>query len=164
VAAVGAGEGDEFDIDKIRYRKIIIMTDADVDGSHIRTLILTFFFRRMQPLIDNGCLYIAQPPLYRIQNGRKVQYAYTDAEKDGMIEQLNGARNTHLQRYKGLGEMNPDQLWETTMNPETRQMLQVDIEDAMEVHDVFSTLMGEVVAPRKNFIAAHARSVQNLDV
>ena len=164
VAAVGAGEGDEFDIDKIRYRKIIIMTDADVDGSHIRTLILTFFFRRMQPLIDNGCLYIAQPPLYRIQNGRKVQYAYSDAEKDGMIEQLNGARNTHLQRYKGLGEMNPDQLWETTMNPETRQMLQVDIEDAMEVHDVFSTLMGEVVAPRKNFIAAHARSVQNLDV
>ena len=164
VAAVGAGEGDEFDIDKIRYKKIIIMTDADVDGSHIRTLILTFFFRRMQALIDNGCLYIAQPPLYRIQNGRKVQYAYSDAEKDGMIEQLNGARNTHLQRYKGLGEMNPDQLWETTMNPETRQMLQVDIEDAMEVHDVFSTLMGEVVAPRKNFIAAHARSVQNLDV
>ena len=102
--------------------------------------------------------------LYRIQNGRKVQYAYSDTEKDGMIEQLNGARNTHLQRYKGLGEMNPDQLWETTMNPETRQMLQVDIEDAMEVHDVFSTLMGEVVAPRKNFIAAHARSVQNLDV
>ena len=164
VAAVGAGEGDEFDIDKIRYKKIIIMTDADVDGSHIRTLILTFFFRRMQALIDTGCLYIAQPPLYRIQNGRKVQYAYSDAEKDGMIEQLNGARNTHLQRYKGLGEMNPDQLWETTMNPETRQMLQVDIEDAMEVHDVFSTLMGEVVAPRKNFIAAHARSVQNLDV
>ena len=164
VAAVGAGEGEEFDIDKIRYKKIIIMTDADVDGSHIRTLILTFFFRRMQALIDNGCLYIAQPPLYRIQNGRKVQYAYSDAEKDGMIEQLNGARNTHLQRYKGLGEMNPDQLWETTMNPETRQMLQVDIEDAMEVHDVFSTLMGEVVAPRKNFIAAHARSVQNLDV
>ena len=164
VAAVGAGEGEEFDIDKIRYRKIIIMTDADVDGSHIRTLILTFFFRRMQALIDNGCLYIAQPPLYRIQNGRKIQYAYSDAEKDGMIEQLNGARNTHLQRYKGLGEMNPDQLWETTMNPETRQMLQVDIEDAMEVHDVFSTLMGEVVAPRKNFIAAHARSVQNLDV
>ncbi len=164
VAAVGAGEGDEFDIDKIRYRKVIIMTDADVDGSHIRTLILTFFFRRMFPLIESGCLYIAQPPLYRIQNGRRVQYAYSDAEKDVMLEQLNGARNTHLQRYKGLGEMNPDQLWETTMNPETRQMLQVDIEDANEVHDVFSTLMGEVVAPRKNFIAAHARSVQNLDV
>ena len=164
VAAVGAGEGDEFDIDKIRYRKVIIMTDADVDGSHIRTLILTFFFRRMFPLIESGCLYIAQPPLYRIQNGRRVQYAYSDAEKDVMIEQLNGARNTHLQRYKGLGEMNPDQLWETTMNPETRQMLQVGIEDVTEVHDVFSTLMGEVVAPRKNFIAAHARSVQNLDV
>ena len=164
VAAVGAGEGDEFDIDKIRYRKVIIMTDADVDGSHIRTLILTFFFRRMFPLIESGCLYIAQPPLYRIQNGRRVQYAYSDTEKDVMLEQLNGARNTHLQRYKGLGEMNPDQLWETTMNPETRQMLQVGIEDVTEVHDVFSTLMGEVVAPRKNFIAAHARSVQNLDV
>ena len=164
VAAVGAGEGDEFDIDKIRYRKVIIMTDADVDGSHIRTLILTFFFRRMFPLIESGCLYIAQPPLYRIQNGRRVQYAYSDAEKDVILEQLNGARNTHLQRYKGLGEMNPDQLWDTTMNPETRQMLQVDIEDVTEVHDVFSTLMGEVVAPRKNFIAAHARSVQNLDV
>ena len=164
VAAVGAGEGDEFDINKIRYRKVIIMTDADVDGSHIRTLILTFFFRRMFELIEHGCLYIAQPPLYRIQNGRRVQYAYSDAEKDVMLEQLNGARNTHLQRYKGLGEMNPDQLWETTMNPETRQMLQVGIEDANEVQDVFSTLMGEVVAPRKNFIAAHARSVQNLDV
>ncbi|PKB80126.1 MAG: hypothetical protein BZY88_09710, partial [SAR202 cluster bacterium Io17-Chloro-G9] len=164
VAAVGAGEGDEFDIDKIRYKKIIIMTDADVDGSHIRTLILTFFFRRMQGLIDHGYLYIAQPPLYRIQSGKKVQYAYTEAEKDTVIQKLNGARNTHLQRYKGLGEMNPDQLWETTMNPETRQMLQVNIEDAIDVDEVFSTLMGEVVAPRKSFIAAHARSVQNLDV
>mgnify|MGYP002818458811 CR=1 FL=1 len=164
VAAVGAGEGEEFDIEKIRYNKIIIMTDADVDGSHIRTLILTFFYRRMKSIIDAGFLYIAQPPLYRIQTGNKVQYAYDDAEKDVVLEKLNGARNTHLQRYKGLGEMNPDQLWETTMNPETRQMLQVDIEDSVEVNDVFSTLMGEVVEPRKNFIAAHARSVQNLDV
>jgi DNA gyrase subunit B len=164
VAAVGAGEGEEFDIDKIRYNKIIIMTDADVDGSHIRTLILTFFYRRMKSIIDAGFLYIAQPPLYRIQTGNKVQYAYDDVQKDIALEKLNGARNTHLQRYKGLGEMNPDQLWETTMNPETRQMLQVDIEDAVEVNDVFSTLMGEVVEPRKNFIAAHARSVQNLDV
>jgi len=164
VAAVGAGEGEEFDIEKIRYNKIIIMTDADVDGSHIRTLILTFFYRRMQPIIDAGYLYIAQPPLYRIQTGNKVQYAYDDAEKDAVLEKLNGARNTHLQRYKGLGEMNPDQLWETTMNPETRLMLQVEIEDAVEVDGIFSTLMGEVVEPRKNFIAAHARSVQNLDV
>ena len=164
VAAVGAGEGDEFDPTKVRYQKIIIMTDADVDGSHIRTLILTFIFRRMQALIDFGYLYIAQPPLYRIQTGNKVQYAFGDEEKDDLIAQLNGARNTHLQRYKGLGEMNPDQLWETTMNPETRQMLQVEIDDAIEVDDVFSTLMGEVVAPRRNFIATHARSVQNLDV
>ena len=164
VAAVGAGEGEEFDIEKIRYNKIIIMTDADVDGSHIRTLILTFFYRRMQPIIDAGYLYIAQPPLYRIQTGKKVQYCYDDEEKDAVLAKLNGARNTHLQRYKGLGEMNPDQLWETTMNPETRQMLQVDIEDPVEVNNVFSTLMGEVVEPRKNFIAAHARSVQNLDV
>ena len=164
VAAVGAGEGDEFDPTKVRYQKIIIMTDADVDGSHIRTLILTFIFRRMQALIDYGYLYIAQPPLYRIQTGNKVQYAFGDEEKDDMLTNLNGARNTHLQRYKGLGEMNPDQLWETTMNPETRQMLQVEIEDSIEVDDVFSTLMGEVVAPRKNFISTHARSVQNLDV
>ena len=164
VAAVGAGEGDEFDPTKVRYQKIIIMTDADVDGSHIRTLILTFIFRRMQALIDYGYLYIAQPPLYRIQTGNKVQYAFGDEEKDDMLTNLNGARNTHLQRYKGLGEMNPDQLWETTMNPDTRQMLQVEIEDSIVVDDVFSTLMGEVVAPRRNFISTHARSVQNLDV
>ena len=164
VAAVGAGEGDEFDPPKVRYHKIIIMTDADVDGSHIRTLILTFIYRRMQGLIDNGYLYIAQPPLYRVQSGNRVQYAYGEEEKDEILAGLNGARNTHLQRYKGLGEMNPDQLWETTMNPETRQMLRVGIEDMIRVEDVFSTLMGEVVAPRKDFISKHARSVQNLDV
>ncbi len=164
VAAVGAGEGDEFDPAKVRYHKIIIMTDADVDGSHIRTLILTFIYRRMQGLIDNGYLYIAQPPLYRVQSGNRVQYAYGEEEKDEILAGLNGARNTHLQRYKGLGEMNPDQLWETTMNPETRQMLRVGIEDMIRVEDVFSTLMGEVVAPRKDFISKHARSVQNLDV
>ena len=164
VAAIGAGEGEEFDIEKIRYQKVIIMTDADVDGSHIRTLILTFFYRRMQALIDRGYLYIAQPPLYRVQTGKKVQYAFDDDEKDAVLSKRNGARNTHIQRYKGLGEMNPDQLWETTMNPETRKMLRVNIEDPIEVDDVFSTLMGEVVAPRRSFIAAHARSVQNLDV
>ena len=164
VAAVGAGEGDEFDPAKVRYQKIIIMTDADVDGSHIRTLILTFFYRRMQQLIDNGYLYIAQPPLYRIQSGRKTQYAFSDEQKDGILSELNGQRNIHIQRYKGLGEMNPDQLWETTMDPETRKMLVVNIEDTVEVDNVFTTLMGELVAPRRSFIAARARSVTNLDV
>ena len=164
VAALGAGEGEEFDPSKIRYHKIIIMTDADVDGSHIRTLILTFFYRRMLPLIEQGFLYIAQPPLYRIQTGRKVDYTYTEEEKDKYLANLNGSRNPQIQRYKGLGEMNPDQLWETTMNPETRQMLGVTIDNAVEVEDVFTTLMGELVTPRKSFIQAHARSVQNLDV
>ena len=164
VAAVGAGEGEEFDPEKVRYHKVIIMTDADVDGSHIRTLVLTFFYRRMQGLIDNEYLYIAQPPLYRVQSGKQVQYAFSEGEKDTLLEQLNGHRNIHVQRYKGLGEMNPDQLWETTMNPETRQMLLVKIEDAVEVDDVFTSLMGEEVAPRKSFIHAHARSVKNLDV
>ena len=164
VAALGAGEGEEFDPGKIRYHKIIIMTDADVDGSHIRTLILTFFYRRMLPLIEQGYLYIAQPPLYRIQTGRKVDYTYSEEEKDEYLANLNGNRNPQIQRYKGLGEMNPDQLWETTMNPETRQMLEVTIDNAVEVDDVFTTLMGELVAPRKSFIQAHARSVQNLDV
>ena len=164
VAALGAGEGEEFDATKIRYHKIIIMTDADVDGSHIRTLILTFFFRRMPELINCGHLYIAQPPLYRVEVGKKINYAYSEAEKDDLLEQLNGQRNVRLQRYKGLGEMNPEQLWETTMNPETRQMPSVRIEDHVEVDNVFTTLMGEEVAPRKSFIHAHARSVKNLDV
>jgi DNA gyrase subunit B len=148
----------------VRYQKVIIMTDADVDGSHIRTLILTFFYRRMLALIEQGYLYIAQPPLYRIQTGRQVQYVYTEEEKDATLHTMNGRRNVALQRYKGLGEMNPEQLWETTMNPETRQMLQVSIEDVVEVENVFATLMGEVVAPRKSFIQAYARSVKNLDV
>ena len=164
VAALGAGEGEEFDPSKIRYHKIIIMTDADVDGSHIRTLILTFFYRRMLPLIEQGYLYIAQPPLYRIQTGRKIEYTYTEEEKDAYLASLNGSRNPQIQRYKGLGEMNPDQLWETTMDPDTRHMLGVTVDNALEVDDTFTTLMGEVVAPRKSFIQAHARSVQNLDV
>ena len=164
IAALGAGEGEEFDPTKVRYHKIIIMTDADVDGSHIRTLILTFFYRRMQALIDAGYLYIAQPPLYRLQSGRNIQYAYTEEAKESQMVANNGRRNIQIQRYKGLGEMNPDQLWETTMNPESRQMLQVHIDDVMEVDSVFSTLMSEAVAPRKSFIQAHARSVTNLDV
>ena len=165
IAAVGAGEGEEFDPTKVRYQKVIIMTDADVDGSHIRTLVLTFFFRRMQGLIDNGYLYIAQPPLYRIQAGRGApQYVYTEEEKDQLLAKMEGRRNIQLQRYKGLGEMNPEQLWETTMNPDSRQMLQVNIDDIIEVDDVFTTLMSEAVGPRKSFIQSHARSVRNLDV
>jgi len=164
IAALGAGEGEEFDPAKIRYHKIIIMTDADVDGSHIRTLVLTFFYRRMQALIDHGYLYIAQPPLYRVQVGRQVDYAYTEEQKDVLMAKVEGRRGVQVQRYKGLGEMNPDQLWETTMNPETRQMLQVNIEDVVEVDNVFTMLMSEAVAPRKSFIQAHARSVKNLDV
>ena len=165
IAAIGAGEHSEFNPAKIRYHKVIIMTDADVDGSHIRTLALTFFFRRMPQLIDLGYLYIAQPPLYRIQSGRsQVQYAYTDEEKDGMMADLEGRRGVAMQRYKGLGEMNPDQLWETTMDPESRQMLQVSVEDATEADEAFVTLMGDQVGPRRNFIQAHARTVRNLDV
>ena len=164
VAAVGAGEGEDFDPAKVRYHKIIIMTDADVDGSHIRTLILTFLYRRMQPIIDLGYLYIAQPPLFRVQAGRDVQYAYTEEQKDALLARFNGRRNIQVQRYKGLGEMNPEQLWETTMDPETRQMLVVKAEDTLKADDVFSALMGEEVQPRKDFIHTYARSVTNLDV
>ncbi len=164
IAALGAGEGEEFNSTKLRYHKIIIMTDADVDGSHIRTLLLTFFYRRMLPLIEDGYLYIAQPPLYRVQAGKTANYAFTEAHKDNLISSLNGKRNVQVQRYKGLGEMNPDQLWETTMDPETRNMLLVTIEDALEAEDTFTTLMGDEVAPRKSFIQTHARSVRELDV
>ena len=164
IAALGAGEGEDFNPDKVRYKKVIIMTDADVDGSHIRTLILTFFYRRMRELIERGYLYIAQPPLYRVQSGRTVLYAYSEEEKDQKSRQFQGRRNIQLQRYKGLGEMNPDQLWDTTMNPESRQMLQVAIEDMVDTEDAFTTLMGEAVAPRRTFIQTHAKQVRNLDV
>ena len=164
IAALGTGEGDEFNGTKLRYHKVIIMTDADVDGSHIRTLLLTFFYRRMGALIDGGHLYIAQPPLYRVQAGKQVSYAFTDEEKDQIVKSIDGKRKVEMQRYKGLGEMNPDQLWETTMNPTTRSMLQVCVEDVMECDDIFTTLMGDVVAPRKLFIQAHARTVKELDV
>ena len=164
IAAIGAGEGEEFDASKVRYHKVIIMTDADVDGSHIRTLILTFFYRRMLPLIENGFLYIAQPPLYKIQAGSDARYAYTESEKESVLEDFEGKRGLQTQRYKGLGEMNPDQLWETTMDPDTRQMLQVNIDDGLQSVEVFTTLMGEAVAPRKGFIQAHARTVKNLDI
>ncbi|HCG90629.1 MAG TPA: DNA topoisomerase (ATP-hydrolyzing) subunit B [Dehalococcoidia bacterium] len=164
IAAIGAGEGEDFDASKCRYHKIIIMTDADVDGSHIRTLILTFFFRRMISLIEHGFLYIAQPPLYKIQAGSDARYAYTELEKESVLTSFEGKRGLQTQRYKGLGEMNPDQLWETTMDPESRQMLRVNIDDVMASNEVFTTLMGEAVAPRKGFIQAHARTVRNLDI
>ena len=164
ISALGAGEGEDFNPDRVRYRKVIIMTDADVDGSHIRTLMLTFFYRRMRPLIEEGLLYIAQPPLYRIQSGRTTLYAYTEEEKDEKSRQFAGRRNILTQRYKGLGEMNPEQLWETTMDPDARQMLQVDIQDVIDAENAFTTLMGEAVAPRREFIQSHARNVRNLDV
>ncbi len=164
IAALGAGEGEEFNLEKLRYHKVIIMTDADVDGSHIRTLLLTFFFRRMEELIKSGHLFIAQPPLYRVQAGKNANYAFSDAHKEKLVASMNGKRSVMVQRYKGLGEMNPDQLWETTMNPETRTMLQVSIDDAMEADDTFTDLMGDEVAPRKEFINTHARSVKELDV
>ena len=164
IAALGTGEGEEFNLTKLRYHKVIIMTDADVDGSHIRTLLLTFFFRRMQELIGGGHLYIAQPPLYRVQSGKKIDYAFDEIEKDRLLKSADGKRNIHVQRYKGLGEMNPDQLWATTMDPGTRAMLQVSIDDAIEANKIFTDLMGDEVPPRKAFIQAHALSVKELDV
>ena len=164
IAALGAGEGEEFNLAKLRYHTVIIMTDADVDGSHIRTLILTFFFRRMRELIDGGHLFIAQPPLYRIQSGKQINYVYSEERKDQLMVSLDGKRGVQVQRYKGLGEMNPDQLWETTMDPESRNMLQVSVDDVIEAEDTFTTLMGDVVEPRKKFIQTYARSVRELDV
>ena len=164
ITAVGASLRDDLNLDKLRYHKVIIMTDADVDGSHIRTLLLTFFFRNMQPLIKDGYLYIAQPPLYKIQAGRDSRYAYMESEKEDILKKMEGRRGLSTQRYKGLGEMNPDQLWDTTMNPETRSLLQVTVDDAESADRVFSELMGEDVAPRKAFIQDHATSVRNLDV
>ena len=164
IAALGTGEGEEFNLTKLRYHKVIIMTDADVDGSHIRTLLLTFFFRRMHELIGAGHLYIAQPPLYRVQSGKKIDYAFDEPQKDKLLKLADGKRNIHVQRYKGLGEMNPDQLWATTMDPGTRAMLQVSIEDAIGANKIFTDLMGDEVPPRKAFIQAHALSVKELDV
>ncbi len=163
ITALGTGIGDSFSLDDLRYHRVIIMTDADVDGAHIRTLLLTFFFRYMPEIIEQGHLYIAQPPLYAITHKKKVHYAFSDAERDAILQPLNGDKY-HVQRYKGLGEMNPDQLWETTMNPETRILLRVTIEDAASADKTFDMLMGNVVLPRKRFIQTHAKQVQNLDV
>ncbi len=164
IAALGAGEGEEFNPAKLRYHTVIIMTDADVDGSHIRTLLLTYFYRRMPALIDGGHLYIAQPPLYRLQSGKSVEYAYSEPQKGQILTAMDGKRNIQVQRYKGLGEMNADQLWDTTMDPERRTMFQVTVVDAIEADDIFVRLMGDEVKPRKDFIQAHARSVRELDV
>jgi DNA gyrase subunit B len=165
ISALGTGIGDNFDIKNLRYGRVIIMTDADVDGSHIRTLLLTFFFRYMPRIIEEGHLYIAQPPLYRIAHKSQVHYAYTEAEKENMLKEMgSAAEKASLQRYKGLGEMNPSQLWETTMNPETRTLLQVSIDDAAAADRTFDMLMGSAVPPRTRFITTHAHAVRNLDI
>ncbi|MBR2079333.1 MAG: DNA topoisomerase (ATP-hydrolyzing) subunit B [Clostridia bacterium] len=161
VTALGAGISDDFDVTKLRYHKVVIMADADVDGAHIRTLLLTFFFRYMRPLIDGGYVYIAQPPLYKLSKGKKHEYAYSDEERDRIMVEMPGA---DIQRYKGLGEMDPEQLWETTMNPENRIMLRVTLEDAIQADETFSILMGDQVEPRRDFIQKNAKYVQNLDI
>ncbi|MGX9758358.1 DNA topoisomerase (ATP-hydrolyzing) subunit B [Clostridioides difficile] len=163
ITAYGCGIGEDFDIDKARYHKIIIMTDADVDGAHIRTLLLTFFFRYMRPLIDEGYVYAAQPPLYKVTKQKKEHYVYSDKELNILLDEI-GRNGAELQRYKGLGEMNAEQLWDTTMNPDTRTLLQVTVEDAAIADEVFSMLMGDKVAPRKEFIEENARFVRNLDI
>ena len=162
ITALGTGIGDEFDLEKLRYDKVIIMADADVDGSHIRTLLLTFFFRYMRPLVEAGHVYIAQPPLYRITKGKEHKYAYSDLERDQILAGIEG--KTEIQRYKGLGEMDSEQLWETTMNPDSRLMLRVELSDAEEADETFTILMGDKVEPRREFIEKNARYVQNLDV
>ncbi len=164
IQAIGTGFGtDDFDLAKLRYHKIVIMTDADVDGAHIRTLLLTFFFRFMKQLVDTGHIYIAQPPLYRIKKGKIIEYAYDDAEREAKLERV-GRQGVHLQRYKGLGEMNAEQLWETTMDPARRTLLQVSSEDAAEAERIFSVLMGDAVEPRRQFIEENAHYVRNLDI
>ena len=164
ILAVGAGIGADFDITKIRYGKVIIMADADVDGAHIRTLLLTFFFRYMRPLVENGNVYLAQPPLYKLsKRGFKDVYCYSDDEMEEKLKEM-GRDNVNIQRYKGLGEMNPEQLWDTTMNPETRILIKVNVEDAMKADEIFNILMGDDVAPRKEFIEANAKYVKNLDI
>ena len=166
VTALGTSIGEDFDISKLRYGKVIIMADADVDGSHIRTLLLTFFFRFMRPLIEDGHIYLAQPPLFKVARGKQVRYAFSDAERDQYISELSGENNlkVNVQRYKGLGEMDPEQLWETTMDPERRTMIKVTMEDAVKADEIFTILMGDKVAPRKEFIEKNAEYVKDLDV
>ncbi len=166
ISTLGCSVGPNFDISKLRYHKVIIMADADVDGSHIRTLLLTFFFRYMTELVERGHVYIAMPPLYKVAYNKRVEYAYDDVERDKIIQtfEVEDKEKLNIQRYKGLGEMNPDQLWETTMNPESRNIMRVTLEDAVEAEEIFTTLMGELVAPRREFIEQNALYVSNLDV
>ena len=165
ITALGTSIGEHFNMAKLRYHRIILMSDADVDGSHIRTLLLTFFFRHMQPLVENGHLYIAQPPLYKVTHGKDSHWVYSDKEKDTLLNEIgSNGKEPSIQRYKGLGEMNPEQLWESTMNPDTRTILQVNIEDAVAADETFDMLMGDAVPPRKRFIQTHAKDVRNLDV
>ncbi|HEY3582951.1 MAG TPA: toprim domain-containing protein, partial [Casimicrobiaceae bacterium] len=170
ITAIGTGIKDEFSLENARYHKIIIMTDADVDGAHIRTLLLTFFFRQMQELIDAGYVYIAQPPLFRVAKGKEAYYAYDLKERDEIIKRLGGGSNgdgkgnINIQRYKGLGEMNKDQLFDTTMDPERRTLLKVSMDDAVQANDIFQTLMGDDVEPRRDFIEKNAQFVSNLDI
>jgi len=163
ILALGAGIADDFDITKLRYGKVIIMADADVDGAHIATLLLTFFYRYMQPLIEHGKIYIAQPPLFMLRKGTKKHYVYSEDERDRMWAEL-GSKGVYIQRYKGLGEMNPDQLWETTLDPENRLLVQIKIDDAVEADRLFSILMGDEVEPRRDFIQENAKYVKNLDI
>jgi DNA gyrase subunit B len=164
ITAIGTGIGEDFDISRARYHKVVIMTDADVDGAHIRTLILTFFYRYMRQILEAGYVYIAQPPLYKVQQGKRIEYAYNDKELERIFAELPSAPKPNIQRYKGLGEMNPEQLWTTTMDPTTRTMLQVSLEDAIEADETFEMLMGDKVEPRRNFIEANAAYVKNLDI
>ena len=163
IQALGCGIGEDFNLEKLRYGKIIIMADADVDGSHIRVLLLTFFFRQMRGLIENGNIFLAQPPLYKVHKGKQMRYAFSEEEKDKYVEEL-GVKGVESERYKGLGEMDPEQLWDTTMNPETRTLLKVTIEDAIACDEIFSVLMGDMVEPRREFIAKNAKFVENLDI
>lgn len=167
ITALGAGFGDDMDLSKLRYHKVIIMADADVDGHHIRTLLLTFFYRYMRPLIENGHVYIALPPLYKVSKGKEEYYVYNDNELEKLLKEKGwkrGEGSLIIQRFKGLGEMNPEQLWETTMDPKTRKMLKVDLNNPVEAEEIFTILMGEKVEPRKEFIHQYAKKVNNLDV
>lgn len=164
ITAIGTNIGGDFDIEKARYHKVIIMTDADVDGAHIRTLLLTFFYRYMRQIIEHGYIYIAQPPLFKVQQGKKIQYAYNEKELEKILAELPAQPKPGIQRYKGLGEMNPTQLWETTMDPEVRSLLQVSLQDAIEADETFEILMGDKVEPRRNFIQENAKYVKNLDI
>jgi len=164
IIALGTSIGEEFDIKKLRYHKIILTSDADVDGAHIRTLLLTFLYRYMNPLITAGHIYIAQPPLYKVSKNKKVYYAYSDEQLEKLFNEIGGRDNAAVQRYKGLGEMNPQQLWETTMDPGDRTLLQVSLEDAVNADKIFTILMGDQVEPRREFIEQHAKEVANLDI